>query len=221
MIRKLYQLQGTKALIEQDSGNMMSKEEAQTFSGKLDEMIAHYEIKFIRNAKKWWKSGRKFGKLYQQNQLVTKVRDKENITELYTESLSGNKIPRVSVPKFEDPGEILRWLLKENLPGYFPYTAGVFPFKRTNEDPKRQFAGEGTPDRTNRRFHFLCQNDEAKRLSTAFDSVTLYGQDPDYRPDIYGKIGNSGVNVCTLDDMKKLYKGFDLMSSVHKCIDDD
>ena len=132
------------------------------------------------------------------------------ITELYTESLSGNKIPRVSVPKFEDPGEILRWRLKENLPGYFPYTAGVFPFKRTSEDPKRQFAGEGTPERTNRRFHFLSQNDEAKRLSTAFDSVTLYGQDPDYRPDIFGKIGNSGVSVCTLDDMKKLYKGFDL-----------
>ena len=147
---------------------------------------------------------------YQQNQLVTKVRDKEIITELYTESLSGNKIPRVSVPKFEDHGEILRWLLKENLPGSFPYTAGVFPFKRTNEDPKRQFAGEGTPDRTNRRFHYLCKNDEAKRLSTAFDSVTLYGQDPDYRPDIYGKIGNSGVSVCSLDDMKKLYEGFDL-----------
>lgn len=210
LVRKLYQLKGTKTLMEQNSGNWMSKEEMDIFSAKLDEMIAHYELKIHPECKKMVEEWPKIRESYQQKQLVTKVRDKENITELYTESLSGNKIPRVSVPKFEDPGEILRWRLKENLPGYFPYTAGVFPFKRTNEDPKRQFAGEGTPDRTNRRFHFLCQNDEAKRLSTAFDSVTLYGQDPDYRPDIYGKIGNSGVNVCTLDDMKKLYKGFDL-----------
>ncbi len=210
LVRKLYQLKGTKVLMEQNSGNWMTKEEAQTFSAKLDEMMAYYEMKIHPECRKLVEEWPGIRKSYQQNQLVTKVRDKENITELYTESLSGNKIPRVSVPKFEDPGEILRWLLKENLPGYFPFTAGVFPFKRTNEDPKRQFAGEGTPDRTNRRFHFLCENDDAKRLSTAFDSVTLYGQDPDYRPDIYGKIGNSGVNVCTLDDMKKLYKGFDL-----------
>lgn len=210
LVRKLYQLKGTKALMEQNSSDWMSEEEAGIFSAKLDEMIAHYELKIHPECKKMVEEWPKIRESYQQKQLVTKVRDKENITELYTESLSGNKIPRVSVPKFEDPGEILRWRLKENLPGYFPFTAGVFPFKRTNEDPKRQFAGEGTPDRTNRRFHFLCQNDEAKRLSTAFDSVTLYGQDPDYRPDIYGKIGNSGVNVCTLDDMKKLYKGFDL-----------
>ncbi|MCQ6281685.1 fused isobutyryl-CoA mutase/GTPase IcmF [Bacillus sp. EB600] len=210
LVRKLYQLRGTKELIEGNSTNVMSKEEAQTFTAKLDEMIAHYELKIDPECKKMVEEWPKIREAYRQNQLVTKVRDKEMVTELYTESLSGNKIPRVSVPNFEDPGEILRWLLKENLPGYFPYTAGVFPFKRTNEDPKRQFAGEGTPDRTNRRFHFLSQNDEAKRLSTAFDSVTLYGQDPDYRPDIYGKIGNSGVSVCTLDDMKKLYKGFDL-----------
>ncbi|MCK9912073.1 methylmalonyl-CoA mutase family protein, partial [Microbacteriaceae bacterium K1510] len=123
---------------------------------------------------------------------------------------SGTRIAKVSLPDFEDWGEILKWSLKENVPGEFPYTAGVFPFKREGEDPKRQFAGEGTPERTNRRFHFLSQNDEAKRLSTAFDSVTLYGEDPDYRPDIYGKIGTSGVSICTLDDMKKLYAGFDL-----------
>ena len=165
---------------------------------------------YIQKAKGCLEEWPKIRESYQQDQLVTKVRDKEIITELYTESLSGNKIARVSVPKFEDLGEILRWLLKENLPGSFPYTAGVFPFKRTNEDPKRQFAGEGTPNRTNLRFHYLCKNDDAKRLSTAFDSVTLYGQDPDYRPDIYGKIGNSGVSVCSLDDMKKLYDGFDL-----------
>ncbi|MGG3450533.1 fused isobutyryl-CoA mutase/GTPase IcmF [Domibacillus aminovorans] len=210
LIRKRFQLRGTKALIEKDNGQIISQEEAQAFVDKLDDMIADYEEKIHPECKKMVDEWSKIREIYQQNQLVTNVRGKEIITELYTESLAGNKIPRVSVPKFEDPGEILRWLMKENLPGSFPYTAGVFPFKRTNEDPKRQFAGEGTPDRTNRRFHYLCENDEAKRLSTAFDSVTLYGQDPDYRPDIYGKIGNSGVNICTVDDMKKLYKGFDL-----------
>lgn len=210
LIRKRFQLQGTKALIEKDNGHILSQKEAQVFMDKLDDIIADYEDKIHPECKKMVDEWPEIRELYQQNQLVTKVRGKEILTELYTESLAGNKIPRVSVPKFEDPGEILRWLMKENLPGSFPYTAGVFPFKRTNEDPKRQFAGEGTPDRTNRRFHYLCKNDEAKRLSTAFDSVTLYGQDPDYRPDIYGKIGNSGVNICTVDDMKKLYNGFDL-----------
>lgn len=125
-------------------------------------------------------------------------------------SLSGLAIPKVSLPKYKDYGEILKWVYKENVPGAFPYTAGVFPFKRAEEDPKRQFAGEGTPERTNRRFHYLSKDDPAKRLSTAFDSVTLYGEDPAYRPDIYGKIGESGVSICTLDDMKKLYAGFDL-----------
>ena len=116
----------------------------------------------------------------------------------------------MSLPKFKDYGEILRWVYKENVPGSYPYTAGVFPFKREGEDPKRQFAGEGTPERTNRRFHYLSKDDDAKRLSTAFDSVTLYGEDPDERPDIYGKVGESGVSICTLEDMKKLYDGFDL-----------
>ena len=208
--RKLFQLQGTKQVVIGDNQQMMSKEEVQIFTAKLDGMIAQYETKLHQESKKRLEEWPEIRESYRQHQLVTKVRDKETITKLYTVSLSGNKIPRVSVPKFEDYGEILRWLLKENLPGYFPYTAGVFPFKRTNEDPKRQFAGEGTPYRTNLRFHYLCKNDEAKRLSTAFDSVTLYGQDPDYRPDIYGKIGNSGVSICSLDDMKKLYDGFDL-----------
>lgn len=147
---------------------------------------------------------------YSANQFVTKIRDKEIVTKLKSKSLSGLDIPKIAMPKYKDYGEILRWVYRENVPGYFPFTAGVFPFKREGEDPKRQFAGEGTPERTNRRFHYLSKDDSAKRLSTAFDSVTLYGEDPDYRPDIYGKVGTSGVNVCTLDDMKKLYAGFDL-----------
>ncbi|WP_432354024.1 fused isobutyryl-CoA mutase/GTPase IcmF [Sporosarcina sp. A2] len=147
---------------------------------------------------------------YAQEEFVTKVRDKELRTALTTTSLSGLKIPKVALPKFKDYGEIIRWVYKENVPGSYPYTAGVFPFKREGEDPKRQFAGEGTPERTNRRFHYLSKDDDAKRLSTAFDSVTLYGEDPDERPDIYGKVGESGVNICTLEDMKKLYAGFDL-----------
>jgi methylmalonyl-CoA mutase len=208
--RKLSQLKGTKGLVESDNGTTMSQGEAQDFTVKLDDMFAYYETRLHPECKRMLQEWPKIRDSYKQDQLVTKVRDKEIVTDLYHESLSGNKIARVSLPKFEDDGEILRWLLKENLPGFFPFTAGVFPFKRTNEDPKRQFAGEGTPERTNRRFHYLSQNDEAKRLSTAFDSVTLYGQDPDLRPDIYGKIGNSGVSVCSLDDMKKLFAGFDL-----------
>ena len=127
-------------------------------------------------------------------------------------TLSGTVVPRVALPPYEDEGEILKWLLKENLPGFFPYTAGVFPFKRQEEDPTRMFAGEGNPKATNRRFKLLSRHSDAKRLSTAFDSVTLYGFDPDERPDIYGKVGNSGVSVATLDDMKVLYGGFDLCS---------
>ena len=143
--RKLFQLQGTKQVVIGDNQQMMSKEEVQIFTAKLDGMIAQYETKLHQESKKRLEEWPEIRESYRQHQLVTKVRDKETITKLYTVSLSGNKIPRVSVPKFEDYGEILRWLLKENLPGYFPYTAGVFPFKRTNEDPKRQFAGEGTP----------------------------------------------------------------------------
>ena len=147
---------------------------------------------------------------YAGEEFVTKVRDREIRTLLRTTSLAGLKIPKIALPKYKDYGEILRWVYRENVPGSFPYTAGVFPFKREGEDPKRQFAGEGTPERTNRRFHYLSKDDDAKRLSTAFDSVTLYGEDPDERPDIYGKVGESGVSICTLEDMKKLYDGFDL-----------
>ncbi len=147
---------------------------------------------------------------YSGDELVYTVRGREIRVPLYSESLSHQKIPKISLPRFTDPGEIYSWLRRENLPGYFPFTAGVFPMKRMGEDPTRMFAGEGDPARTNRRFKLLSSNSEAKRLSTAFDSVTLYGYDPDRRPDIYGKVGNSGVSVCTLDDVKVLYGGFEL-----------
>jgi len=143
---------------------------------------------------------------------VYKVRDKELKLKTHTESLSHQQIPKVCLPKYESYGDILRWSLQENVPGEFPFTAGVFPFKREGEDPARMFAGEGGPERTNKRFHYVSNGLPAKRLSTAFDSVTLYGEDPAVRPDIYGKIGNSGVSICTLDDAKKLYSGFDLCS---------
>ena len=124
--------------------------------------------------------------------------------------MSHSDIPKICLPKYEGWGDVLHWQLQENVPGRFPYTAGLFPFKREGEDPTRMFAGEGGPERTNKRFHYVSLGMPAKRLSTAFDSVTLYGNDPDYRPDIYGKIGNSGVSICCLDDAKKLYSGFDL-----------
>jgi methylmalonyl-CoA mutase len=138
------------------------------------------------------------------------VREREFQVALTSETLAGTKIPKVVVPDFKDDGDKLEYLMLENVPGAFPYTAGVFPFKRTGEDPKRQFAGEGGPVKTNTRFHYLTRSDDAKRLSTAFDSVTLYGQDPDERPDIYGKVGDSGVSICSIEDIKKLYHGFDL-----------
>ncbi|MDQ0380135.1 fused isobutyryl-CoA mutase/GTPase IcmF [Amycolatopsis thermophila] len=147
---------------------------------------------------------------YRQEELVVRIRDKELRTQLWRETLSGNRIPRVALPRYTDRGELLSFLRREHLPGYFPYTAGVFPFKREGEDPARMFAGEGDAFRTNRRFKYLSADSEAKRLSTAFDSVTLYGHDPDTRPDIYGKIGTSGVSIATLEDMKALYDGFDL-----------
>ncbi|QIS09337.1 fused isobutyryl-CoA mutase/GTPase IcmF [Nocardia arthritidis] len=147
---------------------------------------------------------------YRGEEQVVRVRDREIRTPLRRETLSGNTIPRVALPRFTDHGELLRFLRAENLPGRFPFTAGVFPFKRDNEDPARMFAGEGDPFRTNRRFKVLSEHSDAKRLSTAFDSVTLYGHDPAERPDIYGKVGTSGVSIASLDDMKALYDGFDL-----------
>ncbi|MEI2696344.1 MAG: methylmalonyl-CoA mutase family protein [Saprospiraceae bacterium] len=149
-------------------------------------------------------------KAYASDEFIYKVRNKAIHVPTYTKSLSHTRIPRVVLPKYKDWGDILKWNLQENVPGTFPYTAGVYPFKRQEEDPTRMFAGEGGPERTNRRFHYVSLDMPANRLSTAFDSVTLYGEDPDYRPDIYGKVGNSGVSVCSLDDAKKLYSGFDL-----------
>ncbi|CRK82607.1 fused isobutyryl-CoA mutase/GTPase IcmF [Neobacillus massiliamazoniensis] len=200
LARKLFQLEGAMALVNDQPEVLQS----------LEAIKQDVESKLTAESKKILASWENTKKEYAADQFVTRIRDKEIITVLKTKSLSGLDIPKVALPKFKDYGEILRWVYQENIPGAFPYTAGVFPFKREGEDPKRQFAGEGTPEKTNRRFHYLSKDDPAKRLSTAFDSVTLYGEDPDYRPDIYGKIGESGVSVCTLDDMKKLYAGFDL-----------
>ena len=149
-------------------------------------------------------------KAYAGDEYVVKIRDKEIRTALTTVTLSGTKIRKVALPQYEDDGERLKWLMLENVPGSYPYTAGTFAFKRENEDPTRMFAGEGDAFRTNRRFKLVSEGMPAKRLSTAFDSVTLYGADPALRPDIYGKVGNSGVSIATLDDMKVLYDGFDL-----------
>jgi len=201
--RQLFQLEGAIAAVKEKApDDALVASLTSLAEGVRDELTA--ESKRILDN---WQA---LKEAYAGDEFVTKVRDKEIRTILKTTSLSGTKIPKVALPKFEDYGEILRWVYKENVPGEFPYTAGVFQFKREGEDPKRQFAGEGTPERTNRRFHYLSKDDDAKRLSTAFDSVTLYGEDPDYRPDIYGKVGESGVSICTLEDMKKLYAGFDL-----------
>lgn len=151
-------------------------------------------------------------KQYQSGAYSYKVRDKTIVVDSLYTSLSDQKIPRIALPKFTSKADLSQFLLKENVPGSFPFTAGIFPFRRKGEDPKRQFAGEGGPARTNKRFHYLSKDDQAKRLSTAFDSVTLYGADPDKRPDIYGKVGESGVSIAHLDDMKRLYQGFDLCS---------
>ena len=147
---------------------------------------------------------------YKGDHFTYYVRNKEIKVDNFIQSLSNSRIPKIAVPEFKDWGEIVKWSMRENFPGEFPYTAGVYPFKRTGEDPTRMFAGEGGPERTNKRFHYLSVDMPAARLSTAFDSVTLYGEDPDIRPDIFGKIGNSGVSIATLNDAKKLYSGFDL-----------
>jgi isobutyryl-CoA mutase len=176
----------------------------------LDRLIAEKEAALQAPARALLEAWPQTVQAYSGDESVTSVRGRELRTKLTTTSLSGTRVPKVALPRFEDAGEILRWLWRENLPGAFPFTAGVFPFKRENEDPTRMFAGEGDAFRTNRRFHLLSKDLPAKRLSTAFDSVTLYGFDPDERPDIYGKVGNSGVSIATLEDMKVLYSGFDL-----------
>ncbi len=176
----------------------------------LDELLAARERELDPRARRLLEMWPKIKQSYAGEEYVVKIRDKEIRTALTHTTLAGTRIPKVVLPKHEDHGELLKWLLLENVPGAFPYTAGVFAFKRAEEDPTRMFAGEGDAFRTNRRFKYLSKDYQAKRLSTAFDSVTLYGWDPDERPDIYGKVGNSGVSIATLDDMKALYDGFDL-----------
>jgi methylmalonyl-CoA mutase len=173
---------------------------------RYQEAIADLSSESIRLLQEW--PSRKAG--VQSERFSYTVRGREITGDNYLESLSHQKIPKIAAPDFTDWGELLTFLSKENLPGGYPYTAGVYPYRRHGEDPTRMFAGEGTPERTNRRFHYLSQGQPAARLSTAFDSVTLYGEDPHERPDIYGKVGNSGVSIATVDDMKKLYSGFDL-----------
>jgi len=198
--RKLFALHHAMQTVDEQESIVHSLQAAYD---KLERQLDHACKEILDN----WEA---LKEAYAADKFVYQVRGKEIRVPTYTTSLSHNRIPRVVLPKFKDWGEILRWALQENVPGSFPYTAGVFPFKRKGEDPTRMFAGEGGPERTNRRFHYVSSDVPFNRLSTAFDSVTLYGEDPDYRPDIYGKIGNSGVSVCCLDDAKKLYSGFDL-----------
>ncbi|HMY50113.1 MAG TPA: methylmalonyl-CoA mutase family protein [Rhodocyclaceae bacterium] len=187
-------------------------EGCQKDAGSFDELIDWKDGELTPSSRKLLDMWPKTVELYAADEYVVKIRDKEIRTALTSESLSGSKIRKVALPSFEDDGESLRFLMKENVPGSFPYTAGVFAFKREGEDPTRMFAGEGDAFRTNRRFKKVSEGMPAHRLSTAFDSVTLYGCDPDPRPDIYGKVGNSGVSIATLDDMKVLYDGFDLVN---------
>jgi methylmalonyl-CoA mutase len=199
---RLYRLQGAlqETVVANDAA-LKAALESQVHL--LEEQLTPVSRKLLAKWPEKWKA-------YQQDYYEYHVRDKVIRQDMFTMSLSGNRIPKVVLPKYRDWGDILRWQAQENAPGHFPFTAGVFPLKREGEDPTRMFAGEGGPERTNKRFHYLSFGQPAKRLSTAFDSVTLYGEDPDYRPDIYGKVGNSGVSIATLDDAKKLYSGFDL-----------
>jgi methylmalonyl-CoA mutase len=177
---------------------------------RLDQLIAERQTQLDPRSKKLLDMWPTTVETYSRDEYKVKIRDREICSSLVHTTLSGTRIPKVALPRFRDQGEILRWQMRENLPGSFPFTAGVFAFKRENEDPTRMFAGEGDAFRTNRRFKKLSEGMPAVRLSTAFDSVTLYGCDPDRRPDIYGKVGNSGVSIATLDDLKVLYSGFDL-----------
>jgi len=204
---KLYQLQG----VLDEMKNFSFAQGSQGYStAVLEKMKLFYEEKLTPVARKLISNWTEKIKAYEKDYYEYKVRDKVIRQEMFSKSLSGTRIPKVVLPKFKDWGDLLRWQAQENVPGSFPFTAGVFPLKREGEDPTRMFAGEGGPERTNKRFHYVSVDQPAKRLSTAFDSVTLYGEDPDYRPDIYGKIGNAGVSIATVDDAKKLYSGFDL-----------
>ncbi len=217
-VRKLWHLEETIKMLSGEgikttqSADICAKEITPQTLEALKKEIESVSSKILPETKTIVESWSSIKEAYSGDEYVYSVRGREIRVPLYTQSLSHTKIPKISLPKFNDPGDIYTWMRKENLPGLFPYTAGVFPMKRTGEDPTRMFAGEGGPVRTNKRFKLLSSNYEAKRLSTAFDSVTLYGWDPAERPDIYGKIGTSGVSICTLDDVKQLYDGFDLCS---------
>lgn len=189
--------------IAEESGNS-------DLQSSVNDILEQTELKLDRENSKLLEQWDEECRQYQNDVFSYKVRDKEIKVDTHSLSLSHQKIPKISVPKYKGWGDRLKWKLQENFPGQFPYTAGVFPFKREGEDPTRMFAGEGGPERTNRRFHYVSKGMPAARLSTAFDSVTLYGDDPDHRPDIFGKIGNAGVSICCLDDAKKLYSGFQL-----------
>ena len=202
LARERQQLIASKSMLDLNSKD----------SSVLDELIAAKDNAMDEKAKRLLDAWPQLKSDYAKDEYVVKVRDSELHTALFRTSLSGTKISRVALPNYQDHGQLLQWLLLENVPGRFPFTAGVFRFKRESEDPTRMFAGEGDAFRTNRRFKQLSEHSAAKRLSTAFDSVTLYGFDPAMQPDIYGKVGNSGVSIATLDDMKELYKGFDLAS---------
>lgn len=208
---KLYQLQGALMTLQSSeskvpsTGGSLGEVEA-----ALQKQIDFYTDQLTPVSRKLIINWPEKIKEYQKDFYEYTVRDKVIKQPMIAKSLSGTRIPKVVLPKFKDWGDILRWQAQENVPGHFPFTAGVFPLKREGEDPTRMFAGEGGPERTNRRFHYVSVDQPAKRLSTAFDSVTLYGEDPDHRPDIYGKVGNSGVSIATVDDAKKLYSGFDL-----------
>ncbi|MBB6500234.1 methylmalonyl-CoA mutase family protein [Pedobacter cryoconitis] len=205
--RKLYQLSGVLEICDEEN------QSAGSLKNSLKDIYNHLEEQLDGSCRRLLREWPDTLRKYKEEYFVYKVRDKEIKQPLFYESLSQLKIPKVSLPRYKDWGDILRWLLTENVPGEFPYAAGVFPLKRDGEDPTRMFAGEGGPERTNKRFHYVSLGQPAHRLSTAFDSVTLYGEDPHIRPDIYGKIGNSGVSIATLDDAKKLYSGFDLCAS--------
>jgi len=205
---QLYQVNGT---IQDFKNNFPANEEKNTILiQQLEERKSQIAKELSASSKKLLDEWEATKSLYQKDFFEYNVRGKVIKQPLFIESLSHTKIPKIAVPKFKDWGDVLLWQLQENFPGKFPYTAGVFPLKRAEEDPTRMFAGEGGPERTNRRFHYVSVGQPAKRLSTAFDSVTLYGEDPATRPDIYGKVGNSGVSIATVDDAKKLYSGFDL-----------
>jgi len=203
--QKMQSINETMSLIEE-----LSKDGPDTVTASLQKLLEATELKLDRENSKLLDEWDAEIQQYKEDIFVYKVRDKEIKVETHSKSLSNQSIPKISVPKYKGWSDRLTWKLQENYPGQFPYTAGVFPFKREGEDPTRMFAGEGGPERTNRRFHYVSKGMPAARLSTAFDSVTLYGDDPDIRPDIYGKIGNAGVSICCLDDAKKLYSGFRL-----------